>query len=80
MIDRDKLLEKIQYSDQWNNAKCPDWVYAVVRATPDEVEIYWCEGCSHHRESHVYPGKLFCGYIEAYVKPGNFCCWGNKNG
>ena len=32
MIDEEKLLKSIEYSNRWNNAKCPDWVIGIIKA------------------------------------------------
>ena len=32
MIDEEKLLKSIQYSNRWNNTKCPDWVIGIIKA------------------------------------------------
>ena len=26
------LIDKIKYSEQWQNAKCPEWVYKLIEA------------------------------------------------
>lgn len=32
MIDEEKLLKSIEFSNRWNNTKCPDWVIGIIKA------------------------------------------------
>lgn len=43
MIDKDKLLEDLRYSSQWN-APCPEWAYRKIEAmeeVPDPIKLHF---------------------------------------
>ena len=73
MIKKEKLIHDLKYSSKYNYP-CPAWVYQLIEAQEDAV--IRCKKCSHCNNSQVFPDKLFCGFIEAYVEPDGFCCFG----
>lgn len=34
LINRVRLLEKINYSNKWNNVPCPQWVLGIIKSMP----------------------------------------------
>lgn len=43
MIDEQKLIADIRYSEQWQNSKCPEWVIRMIESQPTRTQKngYW---------------------------------------
>lgn len=37
LIDKDRLIERLRYSSNWNQP-CPDWVISAIEHTPEEMQ------------------------------------------
>ena len=89
---KDTIIEKIKYSNNWND-KCPEWVIKVIENVPEEhtelIVDYLVDGMKMYavhgvlvrcRDCMHYDNgrckRFLCG---VYVDRNHYCGWGKKN-
>ena len=89
MINKNDLLQRIEYSDKWNNAKCPKWVLELIRNFPEDEATVDCifewlgdvfeQPCKYTINEEdiskfmIEHAKDYCSNVCNYVKPKD--CW-----
>lgn len=93
-MNKQNLINRIKYSSAWNDIPCPDWVYRLIEAAPDETVEFITEYIKKdgdlelNRVSKVLVRCKDCVHYKegrcdkflcgVWVHQDHFCSWGEN--